>query len=250
MSQSFHDGSDQISSGPIHKSEMVAGSNTSREFVQYALSIGALELVPEGRKLKSGRISPYFFNSGLFNTGDSLSRLAGAYAAAVYRDGRRPDVIFGPAYKGIPLVSAVAVTLGNSIEYAFNRKEEKDHGEGGLIVGKSFEGKTVTILDDVMTTGASIIEAAEIIRGNGGMPVGCVIAFDRQERVDGELSAVQEFEQKHHIPVQAAATLDDLIWVLNDQLENDEQLDDLQQFRVGLLLEKILAYKAQYGVAS
>lgn len=220
----------------------------SREFVLYALGIGAIELVPEGRKLKSGRMSPYFFNSGLFNTGDSLSRLAGAYAAAVYRDGNRPDVIFGPAYKGIPLVSAVAVTLGNSIGYAFDRKEEKDHGEGGIIVGSSLVGKTVTILDDVMTTGTSIIDAAEIIRKNGGTPIGCVIAFDREERVDGELSAVQEFRQKHQIPVHAAATLEDLIWVLNDQLENDDQLDDHAQFVLDMMLAKIRAYKAQYGV--
>ncbi|MCF7816177.1 MAG: orotate phosphoribosyltransferase [Candidatus Pacebacteria bacterium] len=223
--------------------------STAREFVRFALNIGALELLPEGRKLKSGRMSPYFFNSGLFNTGHRLSVLAGAYAAAVYTGGSRPDVIFGPAYKGIPLVAAVAVRLGNSIEYAFDRKEEKDHGEGGVVVGASLNGKKVTIIDDVMTTGKSIIEAAEIIRQEGGTPVGCVIAFDRQERVEGELSAVQEFEQKNYIPVCASATLDDLIWVLNDQLENDEQLDDLQQFRLDLLIEKILAYKTQYGAA-
>jgi len=248
QNQSFHDGTDQIPSGPVHKMEVAAGSTSSREFVRYALSIGAIELVPDGRKLRSGRISPYFFNSGLFNTGDSLSRLAGAYAVAVYKEGNRPGVIFGPAYKGIPLVAAVAVILGNSIGYAFDRKEEKDHGEGGLIVGASLNGQNVCILDDVMTTGKSIIDAAEIIRKEGGIPINCVIAFDRQERVKGELSAVQEFEKEHGLAVHAAATLEDLIWVLKDQLENDEQLDDLQQFRLDLVIGKILEYKAEYGV--
>jgi len=242
QNQSFYDGTDQIPSCLAHKMEVGAGSTPSREFVRYALSIGALELVPGGRKLKSERISPYFFNSGLFNTGLSLAKLASAYVSVIRGGYTRSQVIFGPAYKGIPLVSAVATLLGDDTGYAFNRKEEKDHGDGGMLVGASLKGKRVTILDDVMTTGSSIIEAAEIIRAAGGMPVNCVISFDRQERASGELSAVQEFEQKYKIPVLAAATLTDLISVLEHT--SAESGDD----NIGEFLEEILAYKAQYGV--
>ncbi|MDD2766679.1 MAG: orotate phosphoribosyltransferase [Candidatus Moranbacteria bacterium] len=228
---------------------------SAEEFVSYALRIRALELVPEGRKLKSGRSSPYFFNSGLFNTGGTLSELAKAYAVNVYKDELkygRPDVIFGPAYKGIPLVAAVAATLGNSIEYAFNRKEEKDHGEGGIVVGStSLQGKKVLVVDDVMTTGTSSGEAVEIIRVNGGTPIGCVIAFDRQERSkDGNLSAVQEFEQNYGIPVRAAATLSDLIGVLQCYCDSYDPSDINNNAEPPFeALRKILAYREQYGVS-
>ncbi len=232
----------------VHESDLVKDHENKRsltpaeEFVRYALRIGALELIPEGRKLKSGRISPYFFNSGLFNTGHSLAKLADAYAGVLRRAAWRTDVIFGPAYKGIPLVAAVAVLLGNSTGYAFNRKEEKDHGDGGILVGASVREKRVTIIDDVMTTGSSIVEAAEIIHTQGGTPAYCIISFDRQERTSGELSAVQEFEQKHEIPVISVAGLTDLINVLKKT--PPESGDDF----FGEMLEKILEYQKQYGV--
>lgn len=180
-------------------------------FIHEALRIGAIELIPGGRALRSGRQSPYFFNSGLFNTGHSLKILAHAYASQIHQS-FRPEVIFGPAYKGIPLVASVAVVLGNNTEYAFNRKEAKSHGEKGTIVGAPLAGKKVLILDDVITTGASSSEAVEVILREGGIPIGCVIAFDRQEKgSESELSAVQEFEKKHGIPVRAVATLSDLV---------------------------------------
>ncbi|MEK7143521.1 MAG: orotate phosphoribosyltransferase [Patescibacteria group bacterium] len=217
----------------------------AKEFVRYALSIGALELVPEGRKLKSGRISPYFFNSGLFNTGDSITELIKAYVSAdtFFVEA---EVVFGPAYKGIPLATAMAMAMSikykTRVGYAFNRKEEKKHGDGGTIVGCPLAGKKVLIIDDVMTTGTSSGEAVEIIRANGGTPIGCVIAFDRQEcGKDGRLSAVQEFERNYGIPVRAAATLADLIDVVN----NDGGYVSREK---AAILEKILAYRKQYGV--
>lgn len=215
----------------------------AQRFVGYALQIGAMELIPGGRKLKSGRMSPYFFNSGLFKTGHDLAELATAYAKLIYI-GDRPKVIFGPAYKGITLAAAIAVTLGNSIEYAFNRKEIKDHGEGGIVVGASLEEKKVCIADDVMTTGTSSGEAVDIIRANGGTPIACVIAFDRQERGnEGNRSAVQEFEKNYGIPVRAVATLADLIAYLQTAV-NDGGPD-----RIGKALDSILAYQRMYGVS-
>lgn len=215
-------------------------AQSAARFIEYALEIKALEILPEGRKLKSGRISPYFFNSGLFNTGKSLTNLAEAYYSAA--DDFTFDVIFGPSYKGIPLATAVAQAIGGNIGYAFDRKEAKDHGEGGIIVGASLEGKKVLIVDDVMTTGTSSGQAVEIIRANGGIPIACVIAFDRQERgKEGALSAVQEFEQTYDIPVRAAATLSDLIAFF-------ECIKDGGGIEAGEVLEKILAYQKQYGV--
>ncbi|MFZ2167485.1 MAG: orotate phosphoribosyltransferase [Minisyncoccia bacterium] len=214
-------------------------STPAEQFVEYALKIGALELVPEGRKLKSGRISPYFFNSGLFNTGETISKLAEAYFAAMYNPFLL-DVIFGPAYKGIPLAVAVAQIIGGDVGYAFNRKEAKDHGEGGIIVGASIRGNNVVIVDDVMTTGTSSGEAVEIIRANGGTPIGCIIAFDRLERgKETDLSAVQEFQRNYGIPVRAAATLADLISVL----EKSEKASD------AVALGMILKYRDEYGVS-
>lgn len=214
----------------------------AEQFVAYAVRIGALEFIPQGRPLMGGRISPYFFNSGLFKTGYALSILARAYAREIYKNDR-PTVIFGPAYKGIPLVAAVAVILNNSIEYSFNRKEVKDHGEGGIVIGASLKGKRGFILDDVMTTGTSSGEAVEIIRTEGGTPIGCVIAFDRQERgKENNLSAVQEFEKNYGIPVHAVATLGDLISFL--QKATVERSDDYDS----KMLDKILAYQKQYGV--
>lgn len=225
----------------------------AERFVEYALGIGALELVPKGRSLKSERISPYFFNSGLFCSGNSVLQLAGAYASKIdemTNDGSLPTdiVLFGPSYKGTFLVPAIAMQLAwkyhENFEFASNRKEAKDHGEGGIILGASLRGKSALIVDDVMTTGTSSGEAVEIVEANGGIVVGCMIAFDRQERgKDSELSAVQEFQQKFGVPAYPAATLADLISVL--QKTPAESGDD----NVGEMLEKILAYQKQYGVS-
>lgn len=171
---------------------------TPEEFVSEALKIGAIELVPDGRKLKSGRISPYFFNSGLFNSGAHIQLLTKAYVGAIIAMDWRLNmhVIFGPAYKGIPIAVAISMILWQNknvnVGYAFNRKEAKDHGEGGIIVGHSIKDKEVLIVDDVITTGGSAGEAVDIVRKNGGIPTGCVIAFDRQEKgKETDLSAVQ-----------------------------------------------------------
>ncbi len=216
-------------------------TSSAQKFIKYSLGIGAMELVPEGRKLKSGRISPHFFNSGLFCTGDSIARLARAYYATIIDRDIHPEVLFGPAYKGISIATAVAQVMGGDIGYAYNRKEEKDHGEGGSIVGALITGKKVLITDDAMTTGESSGEAVEIIRAHGGIPIGCVIAFDRQERgKESALSAVQEFEKKFAIPVYAAATLDDLITVLGKEV-TPTLLERTSR-------EEIIEYRNRYGV--
>jgi len=226
-------------------------STVATNFVEYALDIGALEL--KDRKLKSERLSPYFFNSGLFNSGKSVLALAHAYAGPIdqmMNDKFLPEdvVIFGPSYKGTFIAPAIAVQLAwkyqRDVGYSSNRKEEKDHGDGGIILGASLQGKKVVIADDVMTTGTSFREAVEIVRANGGTPVCAMIAFDRQERgIESERSAVQEFEQNFGIPVHPAATLDDLISVLENTPA--ESGDD----NVGEMLDKILAYQKQYGVS-
>lgn len=220
--------------------------NDAEKFVRYALTIGALELVPDGRKLKSGRISPYFFNSGLFNTGETLTKLAEAYALAGVPE--RTDVIFGPAYKGISIATAVAMALWKihkmNVGFAFNRKEVKNHGEGGIIVGHSLAGKNVCIVDDVMTTGTSSEEAVDIIRANGGNPIACIIAFDRQERGStGQPSAVQKFERNYKIPVRATATLTNLIEILSINVRS--AVPTISNCRE--TLKKINSYRDKYG---
>ena len=181
------------------------------DFIEFALNCQVLRFGEF--KTKAGRLSPYFFNAGLFNDGNSLGRLAEFYAKAVEASDIRFDMLFGPAYKGIPLVAAISIALaqrGNNFPFAFNRKEAKDHGEGGNIVGTPLQGQ-VLIVDDVISAGTSVRESVELIRAAGAIPAGVLIALDRQERGQGELSAVQEVQRDYGIPVIAVAGLADLM---------------------------------------
>jgi orotate phosphoribosyltransferase len=209
-----------------------------QEFIDLALELGALRF---GQfKLKSGRISPYFFNSGLFNTGYAAAKLGRAYAAAVMAAGIRFDMLFGPAYKGIPLVALTAAALvehhGIDVPFCFNRKEVKTHGEGGAIVGAPVAGR-VLILDDVITAGTAIRESLDIIRAAGGEPAGVILALDRQERGQGELSAVQEIRATYGIEVGSIIRLEDLA-------EHLEASSELAQYR-----PLVADYRERYGVA-
>ncbi len=204
---------------------------------------------------KEGRLSPYFFNAGLFNDGRSLTILSEFYAKRTFTallQGLYFDMCFGPAYKGIQLVAALSIQMERAYQinfpFAYNRKEVKNHGEGGEIIGAPLRGR-VLIVDDVISAGTSVREAVEIIEAAGAQPAGVLVALDRQERGSGALSAVQEIATTYKIPVFSIAMLSDIIQVLRDQLE-DEQKDDYAQFVTGHYLEKILAYKAQYGVDS
>ena len=183
-----------------------------REFLRFALDQGVLRF--GDFTLKSGRHSPYFFNAGLFNTGAALAQLGRFYAAALQASDLACDVLYGPAYKGIPLAAATAIALadeyGRDVPYAFNRKESKDHGEGGLIVGHPLRGD-VLIIDDVITAGTSVRESIDIIQAQGARHAGVLIALDRQERGQDERSAVQEVRERFGIPVVSIATLADLV---------------------------------------
>jgi orotate phosphoribosyltransferase len=189
--------------------------------------------------LKSGRISPYFFNAGLFNSGYALAELGSCYAQAIIDKDINYDVLFGPAYKGIPLVSAIvyALSVNHDIDkpYAFNRKEAKDHGEGGLIVGAELKGN-VLIVDDVITAGTAIREAVDIIQTEGATASAVLIALDRQEKGKGELSAVQEVHRDYGIEVFSIITMADLI----DYLEGDDLF--------GQHLAAMEGYRSQYGI--
>lgn len=208
-----------------------------RELLDFATEIGALRF--GDFTLKSGRRSPYFFNAGLFASGWRLARLARAYAHGIQDSKIDFDVLYGPAYKGIPLAAATAVLLatehGRDTPYAFNRKEAKDHGEGGLIVGSPLEGR-ILVIDDVITAGTSVRESVEIIRAAGATPAGVVIALDRQERGQGERSAVQEVEARFGLPVQSLLTMVDLIGYLEERGTD------------AALLEAMRTYRAQYGI--
>lgn len=190
--------------------------------------------------LKSGRISPYFFNAGLFNSGLALSTLGQCYAQAIIDSGIDYDVLFGPAYKGIPVaavtVMALSVKHGQDVPYAFNRKEAKSHGEGGNIVGAPLAGKKVLIIDDVITAGTAIREAVDIIKAENAQPAGVLIALDRQEKGQGELSAVQEVEQDFGLRVSSIINMKNLI----DYLAEDQSQQDM--------LEKMQQYREQYGI--
>lgn len=212
--------------------------NYQKEFVSFAIDIGVLKFGEF--TLKSGRQSPYFFNSGLFNSGRSLSKLGNFYAQTIVASDIDFDMIYGPAYKGIPLASAMAIALANDYDrdfpYAFNRKEVKDHGEGGIIVGSPLQGK-ILIIDDVISAGTSVRESIDIIKAQGAEPAGVVIALDRQEVGKTDKTAIQEVENEFGIPVVSIVCLGDLINYL-------EQQSDMQDF-----VATIKTYREQYGVS-
>ena len=203
-----------------------------REFLDFAIDIGVLRFGEF--TLKSGRISPYFFNSGLFNTGASLARLGRYYAQAVMASNIKFDMIYGPAYKGIPLASTLAIALADhhdlNLPYCFNRKEAKDHGEGGTIVGAPLAGR-VLIIDDVISAGTSVRESVDIIQAAGATPAGVVIALDRQERGKGETSAIQEVERDYGLTVASIVGLNDLIEYLAGQTGQDTALGAIRTYR-------------------
>ena len=194
--------------------------------------------------LKSGRTSPYFFNAGLFSDGEAAHVLGHCYAAALVHSGLAFDMLFGPAYKGIPLTTATAVAFaaahGRSVPYAFNRKEAKEHGEGGRIVGAPLKGR-VLIVDDVITAGTAVRESLEIIRGCGAEPVGVALALDRQERGSGTLSAVQEVEQRYGLRCVSIVTLTELIEALSHSADAAARISAEQ-------LTSLQAYRQRYGI--
>lgn len=202
-----------------------------QEFIEFAVGCQVLRFGEF--KTKAGRLSPYFFNAGLFNDGNSLGKLAGFYAKAAEAGAVQFDMLFGPAYKGIPLVAAITIALaqrGQNFPFAFNRKEAKDHGEGGSIVGAPLSGR-VLIVDDVISAGTSVRESVELIRAAGATPAGVLIALDRQERGQGELSAVQEVQRDYGIPVIAVAGLADLMAFLEHHPEFSEYQAAVSQYR-------------------
>src|SRR5690554_5247839 len=204
-----------------------------KEFIEFAISHGVLRFGEF--QLKSGRISPYFFNAGLFNTGSTLAELGRFYAQAVLAAGLEFDMVFGPAYKGVPLAAAFAIAMadrhGRDIPFAFNRKEAKDHGEGGVIVGAPLQGR-VLVIDDVVSAGTSVRESAVLISAAGATLAGVAIALDRQERGLGELSAAREVERNFGVPVVSIANLDTLVQVLRQQGGHEAELEALRAYRV------------------
>ena len=209
-----------------------------RAFILFCLESGVLKF---GTYVtKSGRPSPYFFNAGLLHTGARLDRLSEFYATPIRDSGIGFDMVLGPAYKGIVLAAATAMALsrqGRDVPYVYNRKEEKDHGEGGVVVGAPLAGR-VLIVDDVMTAGTAVRESVAIIRAAGAQPAGVAVCLDRMERGTGLRSAVQEVQEQYGMPVVAVATLDDLVGYLEDEP------------RYGKDLRAIAAYRQQYGVRS
>ena len=206
-------------------------SDYKAEFVGFAISSQVLCF--GSFKTKAGRMSPYFFNAGLFNDGDKLKRLGEFYAKAIVDSGIGFDVLFGPAYKGIPLAASIAIALagmGRNVPFAFNRKEAKDHGEGGTVVGAPLVGR-VLIVDDVISAGTSVRESVDVIRAAGATPAGVVIALDRMERGAGTTSAVQEVREQYGIPVVAVVTLDNLVEFLKRDAQRQQELQAVAEYR-------------------
>lgn len=211
-------------------------SDFRQDFIRFALKKQVLRF--GSFVTKAGRTSPYFFNAGLFNDGESTLHLSRFYAKSISESGVAFDMIFGPAYKGIILAAATSMALaeeGCNVPFAYNRKEAKDHGEGGTLVGAPLQGK-VLIIDDVISAGTSVRESVQLIRAAGAEPAGVAIALDRMERGTGELSAVQEVARDYNLPVIAIANLKDLLGFLEDSPELADNL------------EAVRAYRAQYGV--
>ncbi len=213
--------------------------NYQREFIEFAIEKGVLKFGEF--TLKSGRKSPYFFNAGLFNTGGALSKLGRFYAAAIEDAGIEFDVMLGPAYKGIPLAATTVVAMANDfgkdVPYVFNRKEAKDHGEGGNLVGAPLAGR-VLIIDDVITAGTAIREVMTLINDNGATPAATIIALNRMERGTGELSAIQEVERDYNMQVASIISLDNLVEYLEELGDKSSEL------------AAIRAYREEYGISA
>jgi orotate phosphoribosyltransferase len=211
-------------------------SNTSQDFIAFAIQKQVLKFGEF--KTKAGRLSPYFFNAGLFNDGISLLKLGEFYAETIQKSGIQFDMLYGPAYKGITLAASIAIAFaknGHNYPYAYNRKETKDHGEGGLIVGAPLQGR-VLIIDDVISAGTSVRESIDLIAQHGASACGVAIALDRQEKGLGKLSAVQEVTTAHHLPVFSIANLNDLLEYASNQQDMAHHLLNIQ------------SYRQQYGV--
>jgi len=211
-------------------------SDFRQDFIRFTIAANVLRFGEF--RTKAGRLSPYFFDAGLFHDGASLKQLSQFYAKAIVASGAAFDALFGPAYKGIALAAAVAMALadaGRNVPFSYNRKEAKDHGEGGALVGAPLAGR-VLIVDDVISAGTSVRESVNLIRGSGAVPCGVAIALDRMERGAGELSAVQEVERDYNIPVVSIATLDDLVQCLATEPA------------LAVHLGAIGIYREQYGV--
>ena len=214
-------------------------SDTRQEFIRFCVDTGVIRFGEF--KTKAGRLSPYFFNAGAFDDGAALGRLAEFYARTIIESGLTFDMLFGPAYKGIVLAAAVSVELarrGRNLPFAYNRKEAKDHGEGGVIVGRALKGR-VLIIDDVISAGTSVRESVALIRAAGAEPVGVVLALDRMEKGTGELSAVQEVNRNYALPVSCIASLADLLAFLR-------QGGDAALLQFG---GQVAAYRHIYGIA-
>jgi orotate phosphoribosyltransferase len=216
---------------------LISMHDYQRDFIELTLQRDVLRF---GQfTLKSGRVSPYFFNMGRIDSGAALARLGRAYASAVVNSGLQVDMLFGPAYKGIPLAAATAIALadqhGRDLPWAYNRKEAKDHGEGGVLVGAPLTGR-VLIVDDVMTAGTAVRESLALIRAQGATPAGVLIALDRQERGQGELSAAQEVQRDYGIPVVAITSFSDVLAYVGERPDLAEQHP------------RMLAYREHYGV--
>ncbi len=210
--------------------------NFSQDFIAFSIQKNVLKFGEF--KTKAGRLSPYFFNAGLFNDGMSLLKLGEFYAESIKKSHIQFDMLFGPAYKGITLAASIAIAFaknGHNVPYAYNRKEAKDHGEGGMIVGAPLSGR-VLIIDDVISAGTSVRESVDLIKQHGATPCGVAIALDRQEKGLTELSAVQAVVQSNQIPVCAIANLNDLLQYVTNQQDMAQHLLNIQ------------AYRQQYGV--